>query len=345
MDDLRYGIRNKRGDWKPSNPLAYPPLFTWPAKPVALLKWFFGFGGYILPWNVLYALMGCGIWLFLTPSFEEIRSTHYWWLGFLLARNIAMTFIVYGLWHFSLYIRKVQGGTFKYNANWPTNENKAFLFGRQNVDNIIWAVASGVPIWTAYEAGMLWLFAHGYIPLVDWAQHPFYFVGVMLLIPMIYDLHFYAIHRFLHWPPLYRLAHSLHHNNVNPGPWSGLSMHPIEHVLYFSGVLFLAIIPSHPVHALFYLFQMALGPAQSHAGFDKLVVGEDSVVDTHGFQHYLHHKYFECNYADGAIPLDRWFGSFHDGSAEAQAAMDKRFMERMRTKKAAMKADDAAKEV
>ena len=32
----------------------------------------------------------------------------------------------------------------------------------------------------------------------------------------------------------------------------------------------------------------------------------------------MHHKYFECNYADGAIPLDKLFGTFHNGSEEAQ---------------------------
>ena len=41
--------------------------------------------------------------------------------------------------------------------------------------------------------------------------------------------------------------------------------------------------------------------------------------------HYLHHRYFECNYGaglDGAIlPLDKWLGTFHDGSDEAQERM------------------------
>ena len=41
----------------------------------------------------------------------------------------------------------------------------------------------------------------------------------------------------------------------------------------------------------------------------------------HGYAHYLHHKFFEVNYGDGAIPLDRWFGSFNDGTPEAMAAM------------------------
>ena len=38
--------------------------------------------------------------------------------------------------------------------------------------------------------------------------------------------------------------------------------------------------------------------------------------------------YFECNYGDGNLPLDRWFGTLHDGSDEAQERMIKRMKER-----------------
>ncbi len=37
--------------------------------------------------------------------------------------------------------------------------------------------------------------------------------------------------------------------------------------------------------------------------------------------HYLHHKYFDCNYGGENIPLDKWFGSFCDGSPESEAQM------------------------
>ena len=65
-------------------------------------------------------------------------------------------------------------------------------------------------------------------------------------------------------------------------------------------------------------------------GFDKLVLGDGRTVDVPCHAHYLHHKYFECNYADGAIPLDKWFGTFHDGSDAAHKAMRKRMIARRR---------------
>ena len=67
-----------------------------------------------------------------------------------------------------------------------------------------------------------------------------------------------------------------------------------------------------------------LAPAQGHTGFDKIILSDKTTVDISVFNHYLHHKYFECNYSDGTIPLDKWFGSFHDGSNEATVAIKER---------------------
>ena len=37
--------------------------------------------------------------------------------------------------------------------------------------------------------------------------------------------------------------------------------------------------------------------------------------------HQQHHRYFECNYGETDFPIDKWFGTFHDGSPKAHAAM------------------------
>jgi sterol desaturase/sphingolipid hydroxylase (fatty acid hydroxylase superfamily) len=130
-------------------------------------------------------------------------------------------------------MRKAQGNTFKYSAKWLDTDNPTFLFRNQTTDNMIWTLTSGIPIWTAYEVVTLWVFANDYIPWVSWAAHPVYFALLMLAIPLLREVHFYCVHRLLHVPVLYRTVHRLHHNNVNPGPWSGLAMHPVEHLLYF----------------------------------------------------------------------------------------------------------------
>lgn len=326
MNDTAYGTRNKRGDWKPTKLIEYPPVFVWPINPRGFITWLFGYPGYILPWNLVYAILAVLLWRYATPPLETMRSFAPGWIAFLLARNGALVVLFFGGLHLHLYMRKAQGAQFKYNGKWPDTNNGAFLFRNQTIDNLIWSLGSGLVIWTAYEAVTLWAFANGYIPFVNWEQHPVYCIALLLLIPLLRELHFYAVHRLIHWPPLYRAVHRLHHHNVNPGPWSGLAMHPVEHLLYFSGILFHWIIPSHPIHALFHLLHAGLSPAPVHTGFDRIVIGKDHSLDTEGYAHYLHHKYFECNYADGAVPIDKWFGTFHDGSEAAQEAMDRRFL-------------------
>jgi sterol desaturase/sphingolipid hydroxylase (fatty acid hydroxylase superfamily) len=330
MDDLKFGKRDKRGNWEPFERVHNSPLFVPPLKPVAILKWLFGYPGYILPWNLFYALVAVAVWLWATPSLSFMRSFEPGWVAIVFARNVALVVAFYGYLHLRFYIQKAQSNLFKFNHRWLDTDNSAFLLRNQTIDNMIWTLASGVTIWTAFEVVTLWGYANGMLPYMDPARHPIAFVGLMFVIPLFRELHFYCIHRLIHWPPLYRTVHKLHHANVNPGPWSGLAMHPVEHLLYFSGVLLHWIVPSHPIHALFQLQHAGLSPAQGHTGFDKMVVGKEGSVDLHCYAHYLHHKYFEVNYADGSIPLDKWFGTFHDGSPEAEELMNRRMRERMR---------------
>ena len=101
-----------------------------------------------------------------------------------------------------------------------------------------------------------------------------------------------------------------------------------EHLLYFSVVLVHWVVPSNPVHALYTLVHAGLAPAPGHVGFDKVVVGENSAFATFCYDHYLHHKHFEVNYSDGLVPMDKLFGTWHDGSPEAEARMNARYGKR-----------------
>ena len=98
----------------------------------------------------------------------------------------------------------------------------------------------------------------------------------------------------------------------------------IEHLIYFSTILLFFLIPAHPIHMINLASRLGLAPAQGHTGFDRLALGEQASMDVSYYAHYLHHKYFEVNYSDGMVPLDKWFGSFHDGTPEAHEAMKKR---------------------
>lgn len=252
-------------------------------------------------------------------------------MAYLLARNAVIVLVVFGGLELRLYIRRAQGNRFKFNGSFPGDKpSSVFMFGSQNIDNIVRTFGTGVPIWTAYEILMLHLWAIGWGPWSTLQDQPLALVALGLAIPILHEAHFFAIHRLIHWGPLYRWVHSVHHNSVNPSPWSSLSMHPVEHLLYWSDILIHLILPSHPLLVLYHLQVTGTGAVIGHVGFDKVEAGADQVIDIHAYAHYLHHKYFEVNYADGLLPFDRWFGTWHDGTAEG----DLRMKERLRRKKA-----------
>jgi sterol desaturase/sphingolipid hydroxylase (fatty acid hydroxylase superfamily) len=317
----------RRAEWAPDQPIEYPPVFVWPPRPKAFVRWFAGPSGYLLPFNALYALLAILVWNFATPSVETMSTWGVGWVTFVLLRNAALLVAWYSLFHGWLYVRKHQDVRSKFNPKWPGTGDR-FTFGSQTKENVFWSLASGLPIWTAWEVVTLWLYSSGKIAWVDLSDHPVYFVVLMLLVPIWTEIHFYTVHRLIHWPPLYKAVHSLHHRNTNPAPWSGLSMHPVEHLLYFSSIALFWLVPSHPVHALFNSFHRMMAPVPGHTGFDEIELVGGAELATHSRAHYLHHKYFEVNYADGVLPLDKWFGSFHNGTPEGDEAMKRRRLAR-----------------
>jgi sterol desaturase/sphingolipid hydroxylase (fatty acid hydroxylase superfamily) len=318
------GTAERVTGWRPAGPIEHPPLFVWPLKPTAFLKAIFGFPGFLWPWKALYALIALVTWISLIPPLAVMRSFSLAWILRIFCINLALLIVFAGGLHFRLYIQRAQGTAYKYTGRWLATNSSVFLFRNQTFDNLFWNLFSAVPVWTGYEVLLLWAQANEFAPVVTWHAHFAYCVGLLVAIPLFHELHFYATHRLIHWPPIYRLVHSIHHKNVNVGPWSGLAMHPVEHIVYFSGVLVLFLVPSNPIHILFYLTYLGLSPSQGHTGFDKFLLTDGIGLDAESYAHYLHHKYFEVNYTDPVIPLDKWFGTFHDGSAEAQERMMRR---------------------
>ena len=232
MDDLQFGTRNKRGDFAPKDPLQTAPLFVFPPQPLNFIKWL---PSYFFPWNLLFMALAALFWFYLTPNTETMQTLSPGWICYLLVRNSLLVLIIYGALELRLYMKRSQGTHFKFNSKWPAEQpSDVFMFKSQNIDNMIRTFASGVPIWTAYEVFGLWSFANGWGPWTTFAEHPWWLVAFGLALPIWHEFHFYCIHRLIHVPILYKWIHSVHHNSVNPSPWSSLSMHPIEHMLYWS---------------------------------------------------------------------------------------------------------------
>ena len=173
-------------------------------------------------------------------------------------------------------------------------------------DNIFWSCASGITIATAYEVFFMWGYANDLLPFyLDWKKHPTWFVLTLIAIPFWSSIHFYLIHRLLHWKPLYKLAHAVHHRNDNIGPWSGISMHPIEHVIYLSSILIHTVVASHPVHIFFHTSWNTIGAAASHTGFESITIRGKPVLLLGSFHHQLHHRFHNIDANNPANPVHR----------------------------------------
>jgi len=310
-------------NYNPDVPLRTSPFFTWPLRPVEILRWIWNSWFLISERLILVAVAFASLHWF-QPSLEETRALAPGWIFELYLRNLALMTLVAGGLHLYFYTFTKQGKKLRFDARPLMVKGKQFTLGGQIRDNMFWTLTSGVGVWTAYEVLMFWSMANGYAPLLTWSANPIWFVALFLLIPVWESFYFYWIHRLLHVPFLYKHVHALHHRNINVGPWSGLSMHPVEHLIFLGSVLIHFVVPASPVHILYHMQYLTLTAATTHCGFEGVVMNDKNRLKLGTFHHQMHHRYFECNYGSLEVPWDEVFGSFHNGTPEA----DKRMQER-----------------
>lgn len=309
-----------KGQWNyhPDLPLADSSIFRWPPRAGFLARWFWK-NWLSLSERMMLLLIAIAAWTWLYPSLETSKTLTIGWIAQTYLINLALMFGAAGGLHWYFYMRKGQGLTLKFDARDQTRNNRGFRFSDQVKDNVFFTMVSGVAVWTLFQVVTLWLMANGYVPTITLGSNPVQFIALIILMPVWSAFHFYWVHRFLHQPFMYARFHTLHHRNINIGPWSGMSMHPVEHLLYFTTICIHWLVASHPVHVIYHLMYQGPGAAITHAGFEDLLVRDKRRLALGTFYHTLHHRFFECNYGNQEMPWDRWFGTFHDGSDEATA--------------------------
>ena len=222
------------------------------------------------------------------------------WFSLIAARSIALTWVVYSSWYWLMYERRPRLSMKKLNTKIARPPAAQLRFEQRHAlcGAVIGALAEAAcAVVHARDEG-----SDGGLLRACW---------LVYLGAIFSDYHFFFAHRVLHpwWPAappgarldpgraLYRLVHSLHHKATNPNPWSGLSMHWFEHLLYFSRAPLFVLLccrgGSHPAVFLFINIRALIGPAPGHHGFEDC-------LGSHF--HYLHHVYHNCNF--GTRPSD-----------------------------------------
>ena len=313
-DNGNSGIKSE-WNYHPPVPIDNNPLFSWPIRWKDTLIYYRD-SWLMVSEGTIFVLLAALSWRFFSPEIGSVQKFDWSWVGGIWLRNFVLLLSVAGSMHYYFFARKQQKTDLKYVSSFMSNSNR-FLFKSQLWDNLFHALVSGVLVWSFYEVLMFWAMANGHIQLITFQSH---FVWFILALPTIYiwiAFHFYCVHRLLHIKFLYGRVHAVHHRNIATGPFSGISMHPVEHLLYFSSVLIHLIVPTHPVHIIFHLYALSLGAVFGHTGFDALLIKNKKRLAIGHFHHQLHHRYFDCNYGSVDMPWDKWFGTFHDGSRDA----------------------------
>jgi sterol desaturase/sphingolipid hydroxylase (fatty acid hydroxylase superfamily) len=107
-------------------------------------------------------------------------------------------------------------------------------------------------------------------------------------------------------------------------------MHLAEGFTYHAVALWHLVIPSNPLLAMFQLHLAGFGAINGHIGFEKVEVTKTLAFESHAFLHHLHHKHFDVNLGgDGLVPLDQWFGTWHDGSKAAEQRVHDRYQAKL----------------
>ncbi len=318
-------MSNKRERWhfKPDLNKQVSPYYQWPPKfRESLLCMFKAWSPLdVRIWVLLFSI---SIWMLFYPEIESCAVIGWSCVLPIWIRNVLTLLVVAGGLHLYFYTYNRQKTEEKYEARFLDPASSRFHFNSQLADNVFWVLIGTAGMLTFYEVLMMWFYANENPAPIKFADSPFWFLSVFLLVPGWTSFHFYWQHRAFHSPVLYKLGHDWHHRNVNVGPWSGAAVHPFEGFVWFSAVLLLLFVPSHPMHAIFLMQLQVITAVTTHVGFENARLPGGLGFRLGDFYHQLHHRFFECNYGTMSAPWDRWFGTYHDGSQSGDRQVAKR---------------------
>jgi len=179
------------------------------------------------------------------------------------------------------------------------------------------AIFAGMGVVTMVLHRLGWSHIYFRIERHGWA----YLWFSLVLLIVLHDTWFYWTHRLMHWRPLFRVMHAVHHRSHNPTPWASFSFHPTEALV--QAVIFPLVtlfLPLHPLVALLWLTYMTAMNVLGHLGYEILPSGFASHSlfkwQNTSVHHNMHHRRVNCNYGLYFNFWDRVMGTNGDGYEE-----------------------------
>ena len=164
-----------------------------------------------------------------------------------------------------------------------------------------------IVIFAAQAAALVWLLRHGWL-VIDWQRSAWHLLWELPVLYLWNDLHFFVIHRALHWKPLYRSVHIWHHRSVITTPFSAYSFHPLESFLLGSVMPLALVLHAFSPWALLGLTVLSLLlNVSGHLPHEQIRNGF-ALLRPHSRYHNRHHREFHTHYAFSLVWLDRWPG-------------------------------------
>lgn len=184
----------------------------------------------------------------------------------------------------------------------------------------IYGVPAGIIAWGWAQHGWTRIYS-------NWGDYPLWWAPISVLLYLfVHDTWFYWTHRAMHWPPLFKRVHAVHHASRPPTAWAAMSFHPWEALtgaVVIPALVFL--IPIHLSMLLVVLTIMTIMGVTNHMGWELFpkrlvhgVLGRGLITASH---HELHHSKYRCNYGlyfrfwDHLCKTDAGLGTFKSAPA------------------------------
>jgi Delta7-sterol 5-desaturase len=159
-------------------------------------------------------------------------------------------------------------------------------------------IAAGIYVAVSeFDSNMMYTQIDG---LGGWA----YIAFTIFFLLFLHDFAFYWTHRMMHHKAFYKLFHRVHHDSVEPTPFTTFSFHPLESVVQNLNstlpTVALLFMPWHPISVVIFGLGVTFFNVFAHLGFELYpknwhrwpILGWKTTC----FHHYQHHQQFNGNY-------------------------------------------------